>query len=60
MMCKVMTHLTAVCCELDDTRLDIDYASAQLNDLTAYQSRESESAKRLRLTLAYAYLMQGM
>ncbi len=60
MMCKAMAHLSAVCCELGDTRLGIDYASAQLNDLTAYQSRESGSAKRLRLTLAYAYLMQGM
>lgn len=60
MMCKVMTHLTAICCELDETILDIEYASTQLNDLTIYQSQESESAKRLRLALAYVYLMQDM
>lgn len=60
MMCKAMAHLAAVCCELGETVLGIEYASAQLNDLTIYQSRESGSAKRLRLALAYAYLMQGM
>ena len=60
MMCKTIAHLTAVCCELGETVLGIEYASAQLNDLTVYQSRESGSAKRLRLALAYAYLMQGM
>jgi hypothetical protein len=59
-MSKAMAHLTAVCCELGETKLGIKYASAQLDDLTAYQSRESGSAKRLRLALAYAYLMQGM
>ena len=59
-MCKTIAHLTAVCCELGETVLGIEYASAQLNDLTVYQSRESGSAKRLKLALAYAYLMQGM
>lgn len=59
-MSKAMAHLTAVCCELGETKIGIKYASAQLDDLTAYQSRESGSAKRLRLALAYAYLMQGM
>ena len=60
MMCKAMAHLTAVCCELGETKLGIDYASTQLSDLRIYQSQESGSAKRLRLSLAYAYLMQGM
>ncbi|KAL8788261.1 MAG: hypothetical protein Q9213_001781 [Squamulea squamosa] len=60
MMCKAMAHLTTVCCELGETRSGIVIALGQLDDLTAYQSRESGSAKRLRLALAYAYLMQGM
>ncbi|KAL9124348.1 MAG: hypothetical protein Q9217_006315 [Psora testacea] len=60
MMCKAMAHLTAVCCELGETRLGIGYASAQLNDVTAYQSSASGSAQRLKLALANAYLMQGM
>lgn len=59
-MSKAMAHLTVVCCELGETKLGIKYASTQLDDLTAYQSRESGSAKRLSLALAYAYLMQGM
>ena len=60
MICKAIAHLTAVYCELGETQLGIGYASTQLDDLTVYQSRESGSAKRLRLALAYAYLMQGM
>ena len=55
-----MAHLTTVYCELGKTRLSIDYVLAQLINLTAYQSRESGSTKRLRLALAYAYLMQGI
>lgn len=60
MMCKSMAYLSAVCCELGETGLGIRYASTQLTDITTYQSRESGNAKRLRLALAYAYLMQGM
>ena len=59
-MSKAIAHLTAVCCELGETKLGIKYASAQLDDLMTYQSQESGNAKRLRLALAYAYLMQGM
>ena len=60
MICKAMAYLTVVCCELGETRLGIEYALAQLKDVTAYQSRASGSAQRLKLTLAYAYLMQGV
>lgn len=59
-MCKIIAHPTAIRCELGETMLDIEYALAQLNDLIVYQSRESESAKRLRFALTYAYLMQDM
>ncbi|KAL9005958.1 MAG: hypothetical protein Q9188_001287 [Gyalolechia gomerana] len=59
-ICKAMSHLTTVCCELGKPELGINYAWTQLDDLTTNKSRESGSAKRLRLALAYAYLMHGM
>ena len=60
MTCKTLAHLTAVCCELGETELGIRYASTQLADIGALQSPESKSAKRLKLALAYAYLMRVM
>ena len=57
MICKAMAHLTAVYCELGETKSGIYYALAQLKDITAYQSSASGSAQRLRLALAYTYLM---
>ena len=60
MMSKAISHLTAVCCELGEVSLGIKYALTQLDDFMVFQSRESGNAKRLRLALAYAYLMQGM
>lgn len=61
MLSKVIAHLSAVCCELGDARLGINYASDQLNDIVkTYHSLNSGSVKRLRLALAYAYLMQGL
>jgi hypothetical protein len=36
MICKIIAHLTAICCELGETMLGIEYASTQLNDLIVY------------------------
>ena len=51
-MCKIIAHLSIVFRELGELQAGVDLVSTQLNDLTAIQSRESGSAKRLRLTLA--------
>lgn len=60
LICKAVAHLAAVYCELGQPRQAIHVASAQLEHLTSYRSRESGSGKRLRLALAYAYLMDGI
>ena len=58
--CKISSHLAIVQCELGKTWSGINIASLQLDDLMTIQSRESGSAKRLRLTLAYTYLIHSI
>ncbi|KAI1318089.1 hypothetical protein F5Y16DRAFT_419143 [Xylariaceae sp. FL0255] len=57
---KATAHLVAVCLELGDTKFAIRYGSGHLNDIVQIQSYESGNAKRLRLALAYAYLLDIM
>ena len=59
-VCKATSHLAIVFCELGLIEVGINLASRGLDDLAMIQSRESGSAKRLRLALAYTYLMEGM
>lgn len=57
---KATAHLAPVCCELGEADLGIRYASAHLEDILEIQSAESGSAKRLKLALAYAFLLKAM
>ncbi|GIZ43082.1 hypothetical protein CKM354_000632300 [Cercospora kikuchii] len=57
---KATAHLAAVCCELGEADLGIRYASAHLRDVLEIQSAESGSARRLKLALAYAFLLKIM
>ncbi|KAI9726529.1 MAG: hypothetical protein M1834_009016 [Cirrosporium novae-zelandiae] len=60
MLCRVVSHLSAVQCELCKATSAVKLVLSELENLKCYQSLENGNGKRLRLALADAYLMQAL